>query len=70
MRYWQPLLAKPTVTCTLRHPENERQQSIKDFWLCILGRLCYDWLQTSIYEILVAFTGKNNSDRRPAAYEK
>jgi hypothetical protein len=26
MRYWQRLLAKPTVTCSLQHPENERQQ--------------------------------------------
>ena len=25
MRYWQPLLAKTTVTCSLRHLENERQ---------------------------------------------
>jgi len=31
MRYWQPLLAKTTVTRSLRHPENERRQSINEF---------------------------------------
>jgi len=28
MRYWQPLLAKTTVTCSLPHPEIERQQNV------------------------------------------
>jgi len=31
MRYWQPLMAKTTATCSLRHPENERQWSVNDF---------------------------------------
>jgi hypothetical protein len=31
MRYWQPLVAKTTATCSLRHPENERQRSVNDF---------------------------------------
>ena len=65
--YWQPLLAKTTVTRSLWHPENEGQPSINDFWLGILGKLCSDWLQTSIYEILAAFTGKTNRDMVPAA---
>jgi len=67
MRYWQPLLAKTTATCSLRHPENERQQSINDFQLCILSKLSSDWCQTSSYEILAAFTGKDNSDMLPVA---
>jgi len=35
MRYWQPLQAKATATCYLRHPENERQWSINSFRTCI-----------------------------------
>jgi len=67
IKYWQPSLTKTTATRSLRHPENERQRSVNDFQLCILGKLCSDWLQTSIYQILAAFTGKNNSDTLPAA---
>jgi len=37
MRYWQPLLAKPTETCSLRHPENKRQRSVNSFRTCIFG---------------------------------
>jgi len=58
IRYWQPLLGKTTATCSQPHHENERQRSINDFQLHILGNLCSNWLQTSIYEILAAFTGK------------
>jgi hypothetical protein len=67
LRYWQPLLAKTTVTCSLRHPENESQRSVNDFQLCILSKLCSNRCQTSIYEILAAFTGINDSDMLPAA---
>jgi hypothetical protein len=67
IRYWQPLLANTTLTCSLQHPEIERQRSVNNFQLCILSKLCSDWCQTSIYEILAAFTGKNNSDMLPAA---
>jgi len=35
MRYWQPLLAKTTATCSLRHPENERQMSVNSLKTCI-----------------------------------
>jgi len=31
MRYWQPLTRKTTMTCSLPHPENERQQSVNSF---------------------------------------
>jgi len=67
LRYWLPLLAKTTATCSLPHPENERQQSVNNFYLDILGNLFSDWLQASIYQILAAFTGKNNSGMLPAA---
>jgi hypothetical protein len=61
MRYWHPLLAKTTATCSLRHPENEGQRSVNDLEICILSKLGSDWCHTSRYEILEAFTGKNNS---------
>ena len=67
MRYWQPLLAKTTATRSLRHPANEHHRSVNDSLLCSLGKLCSDSLQTSIYEILEAFTCKDNSDMLPAA---
>jgi len=28
VRYWQPLIGKPTVTCSLPHPENQHQRSV------------------------------------------
>jgi len=67
VRYWPPLLRKTTVACSLPHPENERQRSVNNFSLHNLGNLSSDWLQTSISEILAAFTGKNNSDIFPAS---
>jgi len=65
--YWHPSLGKASATCSLPHPENERQQSVNDFHLHIFGNLCSNWLQTSINQILAAFTGKNYSDMLPAA---
>jgi len=44
VRYWQPLLPKTTVTCSLPHPENQRQRSVNNAKPCILGNLCSDWL--------------------------
>jgi len=35
IRYWQPLLGKTTVTCSLPHPENERHRSVNSFSCCI-----------------------------------
>jgi hypothetical protein len=65
--YLQHLLAKETAPQSSPHCENERQQSVNDFYLCILANLCSDWLHTSIYQILAAFTGKNDSKMLPAA---
>jgi hypothetical protein len=70
MRYWQPLLVKTTVTLSLRHHKNERDWSVNDYLLRILSKLCSNWCQTSIYETLAAFTGKNNSNMLPAASRK
>jgi hypothetical protein len=67
LRNWQPVLAKMTATNSLPHPENGRQWSINNCQLCIFADLCSDWLQTSIYQILAAITGKNNSQMFPEA---
>jgi len=67
LRYWQPLLGSSTATWFLTHPENECQWSVIDFRLRILGNLYSDWLQTSIHQILAAFTGKNNRNMLPVA---
>jgi len=65
--YWQLLLAKETTPRSSPHSENERQQSVNDCWLRILANLSSDWLHTSIYQILAAFTGKNDSKMLPGA---
>ena len=39
IKYWQPLLAKTTATCSLPHPENERQPSFNNVYLRMLGNL-------------------------------
>jgi len=65
--YWQLLLAKEIAPRSSPQSENERQQGIKDFYLCILANLCSDWLHTLIYQILAAFTRKNGSKMLHAA---
>ena len=57
-RYWQPLLGKTRATCSLPHLENQCQCSVNNFQLRILGNVCSDWLQISIYNILAAISGK------------
>ena len=46
--YWQSSLAKVKAKWSLHHSQNERQWSDNYVWLCILGNLSGDWLQTSI----------------------
>jgi len=59
MRYWQPIGAKPTATCSLLHPENERQQSINSFMSCIFGNQGFVRFFTPITELLTALIGNN-----------
>jgi len=59
MRYWQPLGAKITATCTLPHPENERQRSVNGFLSCIFGNQSIAQLFEHITELLNASIGKN-----------
>jgi len=44
LMYWPPEGSKLTDTRALSHAENERQQSVNDFWACILGNLGGDRL--------------------------
>jgi hypothetical protein len=60
-------LAKEIAKRLPPHFEHQRQWIINDCYLGIVDKLCSDWLQTSIYEIFAAITGKNNSDMLPAA---
>jgi hypothetical protein len=70
LRYQQPVTGKTTATCYLPCPENEHQPSVNNLELPILSNLCSDWLQTSIYQILAAFTGKNNCEMLHASSGK
>jgi len=44
------------------HHENERQQSVNDFWSCIMGNLGGDRLHIVINWLLTAFIGKSESE--------
>ena len=58
MTYRLPLYAKEEVTHSLPDSDNVRQQSINDFWSCIVGNLIGEWLQTPIDRELAAFIGR------------
>jgi len=64
MRYWQPLLAKTTATCSLRHSENDRQRSVKSFWNCILHNQGIAWIFACITVSSTALLGKTTIDWR------
>ena len=66
LMYWQPLYSKQIETRSVPHPGNDCQQSVNDFWSCILGNLSGDWLQIFIKEVLAIFIGKRESDILPA----
>jgi len=58
MKYWPPVYNKGKATCSLPHHENERQQSINDFWLSIFGNLSCEWLKTLINGALAAYVSQ------------
>jgi len=64
MRYWQPLLAKTTATCSLRHPEKERQRSVNSFRTCIFRNHGIARNFACITILLTALLGKNTIYRR------
>jgi hypothetical protein len=66
LAYWPPLSYKEVATCSLPHPENEHQQSVNDFWFCIIGNQSCEWLWAFINGVLAAFVGQRESDMLPA----
>jgi hypothetical protein len=64
IRYWQPLLAKPTATCSLRHPENERQWSVNSYKSCICFNLDIPQIIVRITLLLTALVGRNTISQR------
>jgi hypothetical protein len=59
MRYWQHLPPKTTATCSLPHPEHERQQSVNSFSGCIFGNKGIARIFTFILELLTALMDNN-----------
>jgi len=52
----------------IRPGQNERQQSVYEFWSCIIGNLRGDLLWPFIYVVLTGFLGKRESDRLPTPF--
>jgi len=64
IKYWQPLLPKTTVTCSLPHPENERPWSINSWSDCIFGNQGIALIFAVIKKLLIALIGKNTIEQR------
>jgi len=62
--YWQPLLVKTTATCSLPHPENQRQRSVNSFSCYIFGNQGIVWIVTFMSELLTALIGNNTIYQR------
>jgi hypothetical protein len=58
-----PFYAKMITTTSLLGPKNKRQQSINDFWHCILEKARVVQRHWPIIELSAAFLGKNTSDK-------
>ena len=64
IKYWQPLLAKTTVTCSLPHPENEHQQSVNRISGIKFGNQGITLNSAFITELLTAVIGNNTMFQR------
>ena len=64
IRYWQLLEADTTATCSLPHPENERQQSINSFRYCIFCNWGIARTFAHISVLLTGLIGKNAKYQR------
>jgi len=64
INYWQPLLAKTTATCSLPHPETERQRSVNSVGCCIFGNQGIALIIAFILELLSTMIGKNSLYQR------
>jgi len=60
MGCWQPLQAKTTARCYLRHPENDRQPSVNSFRTCILCNHGITRIFPCVTVLLNALLGKNS----------
>ena len=61
--YLPPFYAKMVGTTLLLYPKNEHQQSINDFWPCILNNTRVVRRHWPIIELSAAFLGKNSYDK-------
>jgi len=59
IKYWQPLLATTTATCSLLHPEKVRQRSVNSFGCCIIGNQGIARIFAFIMELLPTQLGNN-----------
>jgi len=64
MRFWQPLGANTTPTCSLPHPNTEFQWSVNDCQSCILGDQGIARIFQLRTELLTAWIGKNANHTR------
>ena len=64
--FWPPLSAKQIAIPSLPHLGIERQQSVKEFWSCVLGNHPTERLQSVTEEFLATFIGKTDYDTLPA----
>jgi len=64
IRYWQPLMAKTTATCSLPHPVNKRQQSVNSFGLYVFHNQGIVWIFMCITVLSTALIGKNTIYQR------
>jgi len=64
IKYLQPLLAKTTATCSLAHPENERQWSVTSFSWGIFGNQGIALIFVFITELLTTLIGQKSIYQR------
>jgi len=64
MRYWKPLQAKTSATCSLRNPEKERQWSVNSSRTCIFRNQGIARIFQCITVLFTALLGKNTIYRR------
>jgi len=64
IKYWLPVLAKTTATCSLPQPENEHQQSINSMSCCISGNQGRALIFVFIKKLLTALIDQNTLCQR------
>ena len=64
IKYWQPLLAKTTATCSLSHTENQHQRSVNSDSCCIFGNQGIAQIFAFIRELLTTLIGENTIYQR------